>query len=171
MKDRLWIAVLVVSFCGACTWVDGECWLRSEDGAGSGQGGGSIIPGGGGFGDEPSPTPQDANGPPPPPECLHVPDGACFQNCLKVYADNSAECDKVESESQRNVCLAAAYTAYRTCWGGCQQKKNDCLDHCKDLCVEIWEGCDEKCAGKRVCKEQCIRELIACNEKCEEKCK
>lgn len=127
MQSRLWIAVCGVSLAGACTRVDGECWLRSEDGAGDGVGGGPLVPGGGGFGDVP-PTPQDANDPPPPPECLQAPQGACYQKCLKVYETNFAKCGTIEDAVQRQFCQMAAYTAYRTCANGCRQKETSCTD-------------------------------------------
>lgn len=172
MDRRAWIAALSLSFLGACNWVDGACWLKSEDGAGSGVGGGPIAPVGGGFGDAPDSTPQAAGDPPPPPECLQVPQGACNQKCLSDYETAAAKCGEIESESQRTICQSSAYTAYKTCRSTCQQQQNDCLDHCKDLCVDIWEGCYDKCGkSDNVCKEKCMRQLIACNEKCEEKCK
>lgn len=43
-----------------CQQVEGECWPISEDGQGSGAGGGVIGTGYGGFGDV-TPTPQDAS--------------------------------------------------------------------------------------------------------------
>ena len=169
MKSRLWIAALALSFCGACTWVDGECWLRSEDGAGSGAGGGPIIPGGGGFGDDPAPTPQDAN-PPPPPECLQVPQGACFEKCLKVYQDNSDECAGIADESQRNVCQMAAYTAYKTCRDGCAMAESQW----RKWCEEQTEKCEENCrslpdAGERKkCWSDCNQKHGDCTKKCED---
>ena len=170
MRDRLWIVVLVVAFCGACSWVDGECWLRSEDGAGSGAGGGPIIPGGGGFGDDPQPTPQDANNPPPPPECLQVPQGACFERCLKVYQENSDECAGIADESQRNVCQMAAYTAYKTCRDSCAMAESQW----RKWCEEQTEKCEENCrslpdAGERKkCWSDCNKKHGDCTKKCED---
>jgi hypothetical protein len=51
----------MLASAGGCNVTDGQCWVRGEGGAGSGQGvgGGVIIPGQGGFGDVP-PEPQEA---------------------------------------------------------------------------------------------------------------
>ena len=176
MDRRAWIAGLSLSFLGACNWVDGACWLKKDDNAGSGAGGSPIVPSGGSFGDAPGPKPQGAGDPqpgdpPPPPECLQVPQGKCYEKCLSDYTDTSEKCGKIESESQRLVCQESAYQAYKVCRAACLKAENDCLDHCKDLCVDIWEGCYDKCKGNNTCGEKCMRELIACNEKCEEKCK
>lgn len=70
MKTRGWIAASLILCSGGCTVIDGECWPRSEDGQGSGAGGGPIVPGQGGFGDV-EPEPQDANGSPPA-DCASV---------------------------------------------------------------------------------------------------
>jgi hypothetical protein len=162
--------VLAFLFLGltACNFDAGECHLRSEEGAGAG--GGVITPAGaGGFGDVP-PEPQDATDPPPP-ECNIVKDSVCNEKCLTDYENEAAICGKITDDAQRTTCNDSAHARYKSCRNNCTQKENDCLDHCKDLCVEIWENCDAGCGKDHVCKEKCIQKLIACNEKCEEKCK
>jgi hypothetical protein len=173
MKTRLWIALVAVSFFGACTWVDGACWLRSDEGGGTGQGGGSVIPGGGSYGDEPGPKPEDAN-PPPPPECLQVPQGACYQQCLKSYEDAAAECGKIADDSQRTACQTAAYKVYFACRESCQKQENDCLEHCKDLCYQIMDKCKEDCKDDpipRECRGRCTTAYGECSKECDKKCK
>ena len=61
MKTRTWLPIVLVSLLSACTYTDGQCWLRSDDSGGTGAGGGVIVPpyGGGDYGEVP-PTPQDA---------------------------------------------------------------------------------------------------------------
>ncbi len=64
MMKRAWMAVVVVLLVlgwSACTTSDGECWLKNEDGAGPGAGGGPIVPSQGGYGDVP-PGPQGVGG-------------------------------------------------------------------------------------------------------------
>lgn len=74
MMKRAWMAVaavLLIFGWSACTTSDGECWLKNEDGAGSGVGGGPIIPSQGGYGDV-APEPQGAGDSPSPADCASV---------------------------------------------------------------------------------------------------
>lgn len=66
MKLHVIIPVILSSLLGACTYTDGQCWLRSEDPGGPGVGGGVVGPPVGGFGDDVSATPQDTSGGVPP---------------------------------------------------------------------------------------------------------
>lgn len=72
MKTRTWIPFALVLLLSACTYTDGQCWLRSDDNGGTGAGGGVIVPpyGGGDNGNVP-PTPQGA-GDSTPPDCVGV---------------------------------------------------------------------------------------------------
>lgn len=67
----LFAAVLAVFGLISCTEMDGQCWYKDEDGAGSGAGGQPILPGQGGYGDMP-PRPQTAGDSRPPPDCTSV---------------------------------------------------------------------------------------------------
>jgi hypothetical protein len=94
MMTRVWIAlllaVLLVFEASACTAIDGECWSRSENGTGSGAGGGPIVPNQGGYGDV-APEPQGAGDSPSPPDCASV---GMFSpslfNFVTIVADNGA---------------------------------------------------------------------------------
>lgn len=71
MRKLLWITTIALSLSAACSYTEGECWLRSEDSGQDGSGGGPLLPGGpGGYGDVP-PEPQDVNDSAPP-ECNSV---------------------------------------------------------------------------------------------------
>lgn len=54
---------LMCAYVFGCQQTGSECWPVSEDGQGTGAGGGPIVPGTGGYGDVP-PEPQDAANPP-----------------------------------------------------------------------------------------------------------
>jgi hypothetical protein len=99
-------------------------------------------------------------------------DGGKTGSCTATWEGKHATLDAAKKECERQNQLAddpEAVTCSECRW--VTQAQSDCLDHCKDLCVEIWEGCYDKCGKDHVCKEKCMRELIACNQKCEEKCK
>lgn len=170
MDRRSWIAGLFCSLLGACTWVDGECWLKSDDDKGSGAGGGPIVPGGGGFGDAPDPTPQAAGDPPPPPECVHAPSDACNQKCLTTYANNADKCDDIADEAQRKTCQVSAYTAYMACRNACDQQRKQDKERCKQACDTINGVCHDKCNNKDPtpkCHEKCNQEHADCLYDCE----
>lgn len=170
MDRRAWIAGLSLSLLGACNWVDGACWLKSEDNAGSGAGGAPIAPVGGGFGDAPDPTAQAAGDPPPPPECLQVPQGACFQKCLSDYEAAAGECGKIANDSQRSLCQQSAYTAYKTCRSACEQQQKQDKERCKQACDTINDVCHEKCNNKNptpACHQKCNQDHADCLYDCE----
>ncbi len=72
MKTRTWLPIVLVSLLSACTYTDGQCWLRSDDNGGTGAGGGVIVPpyGGGDYGEVP-PRPQGA-GDSTSPDCVGI---------------------------------------------------------------------------------------------------
>lgn len=170
MKCRASTVVLLVMWLAACNYTDGECWPRSEDGMGSGVGGGAIVPGQGGYGDLP-PEPQDASEPPPP-DCLASAQAECYEKCLAKYESAAAECNKIEDDSQRAICRSAADVAHATCRAGCQRNENDCLEVCKEGCDRDWERCRDDCPrGDGNCLAECTEELARCYKKCKERCK
>lgn len=171
MKSRFWMAVPLVFGASACNYTDGQCWPRSQDGPGSGAGGGVVVPGGGGYGDVP-PAPQDATEPPPA-DCLQVPQGPCYEKCLSVYQDNSDKCAGIEDAAQRDICQMAAYTAYKTCRDGCQRQENDCKERCKKQCDKIHDRCHADCKKNdptSACHDRCNQEYAACLRECDKDC-
>jgi len=160
--------ILLACALASCNYDDGACYPRDQ--GGNGVGGGVIVAAGaGGFGDVP-PDPQDATDPIPP-ECLDATESPCVNKCLADYVDEAAKCGKIENETERRACQDVAYLGYKSCGLNCTKKQNDCLDHCKDLCVQIWEGCTDACGKDNVCKERCMRELQECLKECKRKCK
>ncbi len=72
MKIRTWIPITLTLLLGACTYTDGQCWLRSDENGGPGAGGGVIVPPhGGGDNGEVTPAPQGA-GDSTPPDCVGI---------------------------------------------------------------------------------------------------
>lgn len=50
--------------------------------------------------------------------------------------------------------------------------QNDCLEHCKDLCYQLWEKCRDRCPRKdRNCLSECTNDLAKCNRECDRKCR
>lgn len=164
MDRRAWIAVLSLSSLGGCNWVDGACWLKSDESSGSGAGGAPIVSNGGAFGDAPDPKPQSANDPPPPPECLQVPQGPCYEKCLSDYTDTSAKCGKIEIESQRLVCQESAYQAYKVCRDACEKAEDGCKK-CKLQCDQEHDACHAKCKTSS-CHAACNEAYGKCLKEC-----
>jgi hypothetical protein len=166
----------------ACNYDAGECYVRGEEG--DGVGGGVITPGGaGGFGAVP-PEPQGAPSPADPcsatAECTvtwkagsdHCKEKGTAGTCTTLYqgAHTSLARAKERCEVAHGVGIGSEV---QSC-GPCQwvtSANGDCLEHCKDKCVEVWEGCYDACGKDHVCRERCIRELAECNKECERKCK
>lgn len=50
--------------------------------------------------------------------------------------------------------------------------QNDCVEHCKDMCLKLWEKCREDCPRKdRNCLSECSNTLGRCNRECDRKCR
>lgn len=50
--------------------------------------------------------------------------------------------------------------------------QNDCLEHCKDMCLKLWEKCRDDCPRKdRNCLSECSNALGRCNRECDRKCR
>lgn len=164
MDTRPWILAIALIGCDACTWVDGACWLRSDDGAGTGTGGAVITSGGTGNGDAPSSEPQAAGDPPPPPECLQVPQGPCYQKCLADYESAAAACGKIANDAERSACQDAAYAAYNACRGRCKQQEDDHKDKCVemyDTCMDKGDPCTKQVEHKKTLCAFCLSNCIA----------
>lgn len=169
MDRRAWIAGFFLSFLGACNWVDGACWLKSDDDKGSGAGGGPIAPSGGRFGDAPDPAPQAAGDPPPPPECVHAPSDACNQNCLTNYANNADKCDDIGDEAQRKACQASAYTAYMACRDRCTMIQSQWRKACEEQAEKCEADCRKKPKEERgACWSKCNNEYGECTKRCKD---
>lgn len=177
-------AILFLGSLAACNYDTGECYVRGQEGAGAG---GTVVtqPGTGGFGDVP-PKPQDAADLSADPcsaaisaECVVTWQHTCDSqgsgsSCATTaqYRCAHATLEDAKKECERVLGVGTAFGA-QSC-GPCKwttSANNDCLDLCKDQCVDIWEGCYDKCGKDHVCREKCMNQLIECNKKCEEKCK
>ena len=124
MKTQVWAAVFVgLAFLG-CQEIDGECWPVTEDGQGTGAGGGPLLPGSGGYGVSPEPQ---ASGDSLPPGCdSHVFDlEACKRKCDRKAAAAHKKCGKMPPGPERAKCRQVAEEQRGYCYGDCERKKGD----------------------------------------------
>lgn len=182
MTNKRWMLVLL-AFPG-CIRDAGECWVRGEDTGGVG--GGVIVgAGAGGFGDVP---PEPQNEPASSDPCIQAVEcevtwkadaEACESaapgpgaTCKTYYRGRHRSLEEAKTECERILGVGANSNVK-----GCepcywvQATNNDCMEHCKDKCVEVWEGCDAGCGKDHVCKEKCVNALVDCLKQCERKCK
>lgn len=175
MMKRTWMAVVVVPLAlgwSACTTSDGECWLKNEDGAGPGVGGGPIVPGQGGYGDV-APEPQGAPNPADPCsaesfECAVnwpktcdaqgtncVPTTTVYRCACASFADAKISCENALGVGKPSGPLScgpckAVTTADKTCtdmFEACQDKGMPCTRETSwgsTLCADCRVDCQAK---------------------------
>ena len=179
--NKAWCALLLA--LPGCIRDAGECWVRGEDEGGVG--GGVIVgAGAGGFGDVP-PEPQGAPTPGDPcvqtaecevtwtsgsPGCQSTGPGA---TCRTYYQGQHRSLDEAKAACERamGVGTSSNVKSCEPCYW-VQAANNDCLEHCKDLCFQIWEKCREDCPkGNKSCLAKCTDKLGECNRECDRKCR
>ncbi len=163
------LALLACGFVAACNFDTGECYLRSEDGAGAG--GGAIVPTGyGGFGDV-APEPQGAPSPVDP--CLQKAEctitwkadsAVCKERgtsgtCTSYYQGNHSTLSEAQSECARisgpgaescGSCHWVTVTPAKTCtdmFDACHDKGKPCtreIDPGLTLCAICRDDCQAK---------------------------
>lgn len=187
MKMSRRIVLLVLGLTG-CNFDMGECYVRGDGTEGAG---GSIITptgGVGGFGYVPL-QPQNHTGYDEDPcsggsqvaECTVTWKAGSIQcknwgeagACTSLYQGHHSTLDEAKErcEYANGVHLGSGAQSCGPCrWVNGAQ--NDCLEHCKDLCYQIWVNCRNNCPrGDKNCLSECTNELAVCNRDCDRKCR
>lgn len=180
----VWV-VLVCGLALGCQKIDGACWSVSEDGQGTGAGGGPIVPSTGGYGaapPEPTPEPQDATNSADPCsassiECLVTWKNTCDTqgtNCVPTttwyrcpcatFEEAKTSCEKaVEVGTLAVSCgpCRAVMTTSSACRKACEDKADACEAECRKLPK------DDK-NGRSKCWAACNNEYAECVKKCKD---
>jgi len=182
----VWVVLVCVGALG-CQQIDGACWSVSEDGQGSGAGGGPIVPSTGGYGDAPTPKPLGEPNYPTDPcmqqaECTvtwKVGSSSCGAagdpGCTNLHRGHYATLEDAKKDCEKIYGINPPTGSGALSCDGCKwvtSGADDCLEHCKDLCYEIWVNCRKDCPkGDGNCLSECTNKLAECNKECEKKCK
>lgn len=94
-------------------------------------------------------------------------------SCTTLYQGQHATLAEAQEQCER-IHGVRADSGAQSC-ASCQvakSAKNDCLEHCKDLCYKAWEKCRDDCPrGDKNCLSECTNTLASCNRECDRKCK
>lgn len=103
--------------------------------------------------------------------CANAGDAGCTSLHRGHYSsldDAKKDCERVYGINPATGSGAQSCDACRWVTGA----TNDCLEHCKDLCYELWVNCRKDCPkGDVNCLSECTNKLGACNKECDKKCK
>lgn len=168
MKSTFGVLVTFAFGLVGCGYIDGACWRRGEDGqgAGSGVGGGPLLPGVGGYGDV-SAGPQ-STGPDQemPVECWVE---GCKDGCDRQREEDLDICRKISAE-QQDGCRQRAEDRAVECHQACGRLEK-CYDKCDEKAAEGHKKCEamEDGPGKAKCRQAVQEQLANCYRDCRRK--
>lgn len=94
-------------------------------------------------------------------------------NCTTKYQGEHATLEEAKDRCEHihGVTLDSGVLSCGPCWV-LKSTQGDCLERCKDLCVQLWEKCRDNCPRKdRNCLSECSNALARCNRECDRKCR
>lgn len=98
---------------------------------------------------------------------------AASGKCTEKYQGSHASLAEAKERCEHisGVHLNSGVESCDPCWV-VKSTQNDCVEHCKDLCYQLWEKCRDRCPRKdRNCLSECSNDLGRCNRECDRKCR